>query len=267
MFILKVPGINALGKTKGCERACDLVLNTLKQEIYSNESGKILDFSKLEIREIKLEKSNLEFNNKSIYERAFKIFKNKSQPIFIGGDHSISYGLTRAFFDYVQDSGKEPCLIIFDAHPDLMPFCKEPTHEEWLRKLIDDKFPVENILLVGTRNSHKQELDFLKEKKIRQIKMNQLLENLEDSCDLIMEFSRGKELYVSIDIDVLDPVFAPGTGYCEPGGLTSREFLYILQRINKVKNLRALDIVEINPEKDINNKTIKLGAKILSEFI
>ena len=268
MFIVKVPGINGLGKTKGCEKACNAVLKALREEIYSNESGKILDISKLDLEEIHLDNSNLELSNSLIYKKAFKTFEEKPKTIFLGGDHSISYSLTRAFFDHVQNKGeKEPCLIIFDAHSDLMPPMEYPTHEEWLRKLIDDGFPVQNILLIGARNFDKKELDFIKEKKIRIISMNQLLSDLEDSCDMIMEFTKDKELYVSIDIDIVDPAFAPGTGYCEPGGLTSREFLYIVQRINKVKSLKAVDIVEINPDKDKEGRTVKLGAKILSELI
>jgi agmatinase len=97
--------------------------------------------------------------------------------------------------------------------------------------------------------------------------MNQLQEDLDDTCDIIMEFSNRKELYLSIDIDVIDPVFAPATGYPEPGGLTNRQFLYIIQRMNKIKNLRAIDIVEINPDKDKTGITVKLGAKILGELI
>lgn len=57
-----------------------------------------------------------------------------------------------------------------------------------------------------------------------------------------------------------------GTGYKEPGGLTSREFIYIIQRLNKIKNLRAIDLVEINPEKDVGDMTVKLGAKIVAEL-
>ena len=100
--------------------------------------------------------------------------------------------------------------------------------------------------------------------------MNQLLDDLQDTCDTIMEFSNGKELYVSLDIDVVDPSFAPATGYPEPGGLTSREFIYLVQRINKMKNLKAIDLVEINAEKDkekYNGITIKLGAKIIGELL
>ncbi len=99
--------------------------------------------------------------------------------------------------------------------------------------------------------------------------MNKFADDLEEMCDIIMEFSDKKQLYVSIDIDVVDPAFAPSTGYPEPGGFTSKEFLYLIQRLNKIKNLRGVDIVEINSEmdKENNNFTVKLGAKILSEFL
>jgi arginase family enzyme len=146
---------------------------------------------------------------------------------------------------------------------------KEPTHEEWLRKLVEEGFPKENILIVGARNSHQSEIKFIRENKIKTISINNLTEDLQDMCDTIMEFSNGKELYVSIDIDVIDPVFAPSTGYPEIGGLTSRQFIYLIQRIKKIKTLRAVDIVEINEkmDKENNNLTVKLGAKILAELI
>jgi len=266
MYIVKVPGINGLGRTKGCEGAGNAILNTLKK-IHSNEQGNIIDTSLLDLEEIHLDNSNLELTNDLIYKNSFKVFEEKPKTVFLGGDHSVSYPITRAFFDYCQNSGKEPCLIVFDAHADCMEPMKEPTHEEWLRKLVEDGFPTENILLVGVGNIWKDEIIFLKKHKIKIITMNQLLEDLQDTCDTIMEFSNNKELYVSIDIDVIDPAFAPATGYQEPGGLTSRQFIYLIQRINKIKDLRGIDIIEINPEKDKDNLTIKLGAKILGELL
>ena len=271
MFIVKVPGINGLGKTVGCDTAGNEILKVLKEEIYTNESGKNVELDKLDLEEIHLDNSNLEAANKLIYKNAFKMYESKPKTIFLGGDHSISYSLGKAFLDYCQNSGKEPCLIVFDAHPDCMPVTKGsekyPNHEEWLRALIEQGFPSKNILLVGTRNSDMQETEFLMDKNIRIINMNQLMEDLEETCEIIMEFSDRKELYLSLDIDVVDPAFAIGTGYKEPGGQTSREFIYILGRLNKIKNLRGLDLVEINPKKDENNLTVKLGAKILSEII
>jgi len=76
-------------------------------------------------------------------------------------------------------------------------------------------------------------------------------------------------LYVSLDIDVVDPTFAPATGYPEVGGLTSRQLLYVLHRLKKVKTLRAIDLVEINPAKecDSEKRTVALGAKIVAEML
>lgn len=271
MFIVKVPGINGLGKTNGCEKAGNAILKVLKEEIFSNEQGIPIDFPLLDLEEIHLDNSNLKLTNELIYKNSLEIFETKPKVIFLGGDHSISYSTTKAFLEYCKNSKKKPCLIIFDSHPDLMPVSKGsekfPNHEEWLRGLIDNGFPCENILLVGLRNSAREEITFIKEKKIKTIPIDNLLLDIEDMCDTIMEFSSGKELYVSIDIDVIDPAFAPATGYPEPGGLTSREFVYIIKRLNKVKTLRAVDLVEINPSKDDLGLSVKLGAKILSELL
>lgn len=266
VFVVKVPGINGLGKTSGCEKAGNAILKSL-YGIHSNERSKSIDVNKLNLEEIHLDNSNLELTNELIYKNAFESFEIHPKTIFLGGDHSVSYSLTRAFFDCCSKEGKEPCLIVFDAHADCMDPMKEPTHEEWLRKLIEKGFPVKNILLVGVRNMWKDEIEFLKKHKIQQININSVVDDLDNIADTIMEFASNKELYVSIDIDVVDPAFAPATGYPEPGGLTSREIIYLMQRVNKVKNLRAIDIVEINPKKDVNDITVKLGSKILGELV
>jgi len=269
MQIIKAPGINSADeRTKGCERAGNAVLLALR-EILSNEQGKPIDPMLLDLEEIHLDNNNLKLTNKLIYKNSFEAFEIKNKVIFLGGDHSISYSVGNAFLDYCQNLGKEPCLIVFDGHPDCIIASKEPGHREWLRALIEKGFPVENILLVGVRNSNREEISFLKEKKIKVVEMNKLLVDIEDICDTIMEFANGKELYVSIDIDVVDPAFAPSTGLPEPGGLSSRDIIYLMQRINRIKSLRAVDIVEINSEKDkqFNGITVKLGAKILSELI
>ena len=171
--------------------------------------------------------------------------------------------------EYCKKENKEPCLVVFDAHPDCMePIGPEiPTHEEWLRALIESGFPSENILLVGVRNQDPKEINFLSKNRIKTIHMDKLFQDLENVCDTVMEFASGKEFYLSLDIDIVDPVFAPGTSYSEPGGLTSREMIYLVQRISKVKSLKAIDIVEVNPEGKGGELTVKLGAKILSEFL
>ncbi len=308
MFIVKVPQANSEDE-KGCERSGEQIIKELRK-ISVNESGKEIDADSFDLEEIHLDNSDLKLSDELIYQNSLEIFELKPRTIFLGGDHSITYSIGKAFLEYCNNSTINPCLIVFDSHPDCnfreyksnfvnypsttapnsrtrfyglhanslaTRFLKAPIEKnkefpkniEWLRKLIGDGFPTENILLVGMRNSNKNENDFLKENKIKIMRMNAITENLHEACDTIMEFSRNKELYVSIDISVLDSAFAPATHYSEAGGLSGREFLYIIQRINKIKNLRAVDLTEINEKKDKESKnmTIKLGAKIVSELI
>jgi agmatinase len=269
--IVKVPGINGLGRTKGCERAGNAILDALK-DIHTNEQGKPIDVALLDLEEIHLDNKNPGLTNKLIYENCLEIFKEKPKTIFLGGDHSISYSINRAFLDACRDSEREPCLIVFDAHADcLTPSIASkrgfPTNREWIRGLVEAGFPGKNIMIVGARNMERAELNFLKEQDIRIISMNQIVEDIQDTCDIIMEFSDGKDLYVSIDIDVVDPSSAPSTAHPEPGGLASRQFIYMIQRINKIRNLRGLDLTEINEKNDKDKTTVKLGAKILAELL
>jgi arginase family enzyme len=261
MLIVKIPAINGMGKTNGCEYAPDVLLEQLK-DIYTNEQGKELGFRK---EEVMLNRDDLNQNNNIIFNKAKGIFTNNPEfSLFLGGDHSISYSIVEAFNFCFNDS----CLVVFDSHADCMNNFQPPTHEDWLRVLIEQGIKPENIILVGLRNTHPIELRYLASKKINYFSMKELATNMQECCDGIMELARKfNALYLSIDIDIVDPAFAPATGYIEPAGLTSRELIYFLQRIKLLKNLKAADIVEINPSKDINNMTCKLGAKIIAELI
>ncbi|MBI2449170.1 arginase family protein [Candidatus Pacearchaeota archaeon] len=262
MIIVNIPGINAPGRPLGCELAFSKILENLKQ-IHSNEKGIPIIMQKTE--EINLNNSNIQESIALIYEKAKNILNENEKPIFIGGDHSISYPLMKAF----SEKNKDPFLIVFDAHPDLMPAMKEPTHEEWLRKCIEDKLvSTENIILIGVRNSDKEEIKFINENKIKTIDCNIILNDIEQTTFHIMELANKNKnpVYISIDIDVLDPAFAPGTSYHEPAGLTPRQLIYMLQRLKLLKNLKAIDIVEVNPKLD-NGQTSKLAAKIIAELL
>tara|TARA_Y100000310_G_scaffold345234_1_gene462982 strand:- start:4434 stop:5246 length:813 start_codon:yes stop_codon:yes gene_type:complete len=270
MFVVKVPRVNNLNKIDGFKNSGELIIKELRN-IKVNEQGKLVDPNLLDLEEIHLDNSNPKYSNELIYKNSSEIFEKKPRVIFLGGDNSISYSTGKAFLKHCNENEKQPCLIVFSSHCNCFDLEDEetPISEAWLKSLIDKGFPKENILLVGIRNFNLNEVGFLKNNNIKLISMNFLLEDLQEICDTIMEFSNGKELYVSIDISVIDPVFAPSTICKEIGGLTSRQFLYLIQRINKMNNLRAVDLVNINAEEDIknNNLTIKLGAKILSELL
>ncbi|MEX0920841.1 MAG: arginase family protein [Candidatus Pacearchaeota archaeon] len=268
VFIVRVPGINSNGKTKGCKNAGLKIIESLR-EIGSNEKGIPIDTRLFDFEEIHLDNSNLELTHELISKNSLKIFEEKPKTIFLGGDHSISYPLVNSFFKNSEKAGKEPCLMIFDSLSDCLDMkdLKFPSNREWVKELVENGFPPENIFLIGVRDLDLSEISFLNKNKIKVLKMNQILENIDDSCDILMEFSKGREVYISVDIGVLDPAFSPGSTHNIPGGLTSRQLIYFIQRLNKIKTLRAADIVEVNPKKDYKEMTVKLAAKILSELV
>ena len=232
MKIVKVEKSDGRLETKGCVKGASNILEQLKSILLS-EGYKVLNYE----------------------------IVSGEGDLFLGGDHSISFDVF----------SKNPCegLLIFDAHPDVYQEFDSATHLDWLKFLIDTKkLKGENVMIIGLRNFHKKEIDYLREKKIKFLTMKNIFDNgVVNVCDGIMEFaSQFKSLYLSVDIDVVDPAFAPGVGYAEPGGLSSRELIYFIQRLKNLKNLRKIDIVEINVEKDINNITAKLAAKLIYEL-
>lgn len=201
-----------------------LILDNL-QKIQTNESGKIIDFDSLIIK--------------------YDFEKNFNERIIVLNDHS--------FNDFIKKN-KEICLIIFDSKLDL-------NNRKTICNLINDGF--KNILFVGIRNFKKDELIFLKDHKINFIGINSFLEHLNDSCDTIMEFSYGKNLYLIINFNVLDPAFIKNNN--EVGGLTSRQFFYIINRMSKMKNLQVVELMINNLNND--ELTIKIVTKTISEML
>ena len=263
MQIIRVRLINANGKTNGCEKAPVEVIKALRS-IGSTENGRLIDVDKLNLEEIHVDLSNVEEANHLIFENSKEIFERNQKSFFIGGDHSISYSIVKAFSKIEEN----PLLIIFDSHVDCISPGREPTHEEWLRKLIEEGFDSRKVIIISLRDLWKDEIDFLKENNITWIKMDLLREDLTGICDLVMERAiKSSGFYISLDIDCVDPAFAPGTGYLDPVGMSSRDLIYFIKRLSLLRNFRGADIVEINPDKDINGMTVKLGAKLLAEMI
>ena len=262
MRVIKVPsGLGGLGKGNGAAAAPDKILSQLK-ELYLNEEGRL---PVLDVDAVALVENNFAETSQRIYAQAKEEFAKQQPLIFLGGDHSITFHLAKAFAEQHDNPG----IVIFDAHPDAENDFMPPTQEDLLPALVNTgAIKPQNILLVGIRNWDKNEIAFLKHHNIKYYHMKEISEEgIKEVCHAVMSVAREfGALYISVDIDVVDPAFAPGTGYIEPAGMTSRELLFCLQKLKLLKNLKAMDIVEINPEKDVNDMTAKLGAKILFEM-
>ena len=95
--------------------------------------------------------------------------------------------------------------------------------------------------------------------------MNKFIEfDMATFTDMIMEKIKDWDIRISFDIDVIDPAFAPATGCPSPGGFMPREIFYIFNRLRYIKNIKAIDFVEYNPEKDKNNGTLDIITKMIS---
>jgi agmatinase len=244
MKIVGVSAINALGN-KGPENMPKAVFGELKKEY------DIWEF----------DNSNVEESQKDMLKKSRDFFLGSNKFCFVGGDHSITYPIFSSF----REKFRAPFLVVMDAHADSMKPMKEPTHEEFLRAIIEDGMDPRRIILIGARRIEPAEEAFLKEKGV---KVFSEIGDLEAATDYITERAMGHDVYVSIDIDVVDPAYAPGVNYPEVAGLSSRDFFYILKRLFRIKSLKAIDVVEAVPEKDekYDNRTIKLCAKVVEEF-
>lgn len=236
----------SLDKNKGCELF----------------PKKIFSFYSIKKEIIKIKKNDNEETDKQIYLKSKKIFNEKEFPFFIGGDHSITYSEFKAFAEKFEN----PALIVFDAHADCAQFFKPVSHEDMNKVLIEEGIlKKENLLLIGVRKIYEIEKKWLKEKKIKQITAKEIHNSIEKSKQKLNEFLKNKKnLFISIDCDVFSPEIMPATGYLEKNGLNEKQFFELLEIILKTKKVKAMDLVEINPLKDIKNKGLNLGKKIIN---
>ncbi len=237
----------------GCEKAPDAILETLSFD------G--------EIDGVNVVENSLDETEENIYKKAKETFsENKNEFIvFLGGDHSITYGTFKAF----SEQAKKPALLIFDAHPDCVADFSPISHEDLVRAAVNEGMvDVERLLLAGIRKVDAIEEKFIREKKLNVVYEKEIKSDFEKAKKKISGFiADNKEIYLSIDIDVLSPEEAPGTGYLEKGGLTKKELSDLLDIVKQSGNVKAMDLVEVNPSKDRGGRTAGAAAGMLQKFI
>lgn len=187
-----------------------------------------------------------------------EIAKKGKMVVILGGEHSLTYGTYTSF-------PKETGYVVFDAHYDLRDSYADVrlSHAAYLRRIVEDRGP-DNVVHVGARAFVQEELAFLKDQKISTISDKQIRDG--QGPKLIKDaLSVFNDAYVSVDLDVLDPAYAPGVGTPEAVGITSREMFDMVYAMEDNK-ISCLDIVELNPTYD-NGATAVLAAKIMSTII
>jgi len=230
----------------------------------------------VDIENVKIETKEVKKNIMEIREFVNNIYKQNAEviPVMIGGDHFCSYPVIKAVGENFNKKN-EFGVLIFDAHLDLYEKWDKEVHSHATvsHRIFDLEYITnKNLLIVGTRDIDIPELNFAGRENIEHIKAHILIDvGLENYIKKISSFFKNSNinyLYVSIDIDVLDPSTAPGTGYGIPGGFSYRELWKILKELSKEFNIVGFDLVEVAPNFDLpNNLTSILASKLIIEFI
>ena len=205
---------------------------------------------------------NIENLNTNDQKKAFQTIKSVIQDeltndrycICIGGDHSITYPIISAYSPFFPKIN----IVHFDAHPDLYEnFDDNPfSHASPFARIMENNL-ASSLTQIGIRTMNEHQKSQTIQYGVNVIAMNQF------SSDLKLNFV--DPVYISIDLDGLDPAFAPGVSHPEPGGLSTREVIDIISNIDG--RVIGADIVEYNPDRDINNLTAITAAKLLKEVM
>lgn len=175
-------------------------------------------------------------------------------PLILGGDHSITYPIVRAFSQRYRLID----ILHFDAHPDLYDtYNGDPFSHACPFARIMEEGLAKRVIQVGIRSATATHRMKAETYGVQMLEMKDWSEHV--------EIAFTNPVYLSFDMDALDPAFAPGVSHAEPGGLSTRQVLQLIHKLDA--ELIGLDIVEFNPSRDISEITAAAAVKILKEVI
>jgi len=212
-------------------------------------------------------KKILDFGNiprEDLYKLIFDIISAKKLPITIGGDHSITTVILQAIYE--AEKGDKITLLYFDAHPDFV-----SSTRNYYGSVITDSFNYIDFTkstLIGTRAAEPEELENASRQKLEVITPIDIIESgINAIVKKIISKCGSSSVYLSIDLDCMDPGVSPGVSVPAPGGLFPLDLIYIIKKISEGAQIVGMDIVELCPDYDLNQNTANHAARILMEAI
>jgi agmatinase len=189
-------------------------------------------------------------------------------PIVLGGDHSISIPVFQAQRERYKD--QRLGVLWVDAHPDLCDVFtgSKLSHACVLRRALEFGIEPQDVCLVGVRSWEEQEIDLIENGGLNVYTAALVAERGMKSvaASAYSKLSGCDAVHISLDIDCLDPAFAPGTGIPDSGGLTSREVITLIKSMQGLP-LVGLDVVEVSPPIDPSEATVFAALKIIMEYV
>jgi len=199
-----------------------------------------------------------------VYEDAKRIVDDKKFPIMLGGEHSLSYAPVKACYD-ACDEKDDFAVLVLDAHFDLRTDFRglKNNHACVSRHIIDNI--TKNYVSIGIRSGPREEWMHAKDTGIKYFSADDVCEmGIKEIIKETAEYLNSDHIYLSLDMDALDPAYCPGLGTPEPFGMTDREVREVLRAF--APKTIGFDIVEIAPEYD-NGQSAILATKLMREFI
>ena len=248
-------------RRKGTSRGPDTIRIASNETEFFEREGKIIPTNAM--RGNLLDKKILDLGNagrEQLPGIIFDIISRGKMPIIIGGDHSIT---TIALRQIGKMLGKIS-LFYFDAHPDFV-----SSTNNYYGSIMTDSAEFINFkksMLIGTRAAEAEEIENATKAGLEIITPMDLAELGPSKLARRLDNKTGHKKYISIDLDCVDPAFAPGVSVPCPGGISSTNLIYLVKRAVQ-SGIIAMDIVELCPDFDLNNITACLAAKIISESI
>jgi guanidinopropionase len=226
------------------------------------EKYRIADFGDLPVNPLSIEDTFRRIEN-----GLAPILDAGARAVCVGGDHSISLPILRA----VAKKHGPVALIQFDAHSDLWDeyFGSKYSHGTPFRRAIEEGLLLpKSVLQVGLRGQvyGEEDFDFARAHGVKWVTVEEFHSQGMRLMEPLLKKSRGKPVYVTLDIDALDPAFAPGTGTPQVGGLTSMQILDLVRALAGL-NIVGCDVVEVSPPFDTGEITSLLAANLLYEFL
>ena len=192
---------------------------------------------------------------KKVREFTAMILEKNKFPIILGGEHSVTSGVVQAFPEDIA-------VLSLDAHIDFREkYENEPNNHACVIRRIADHINISNIAMLGVRSAEKKEFEDAKKQGLFHIDSFTIRETgIKKSIDETKKHLKNKRIYLSLDIDVVDPAYAPGASTPEPFGLTPFDVLECIESFSS--QLAGFDVVEVCPPYG-RGETALLAAKFI----
>jgi agmatinase len=252
-------------KRKGASKGPDSLRTASNSFEFFEREGKIIPICPM--KGTLKNKKIFDFGNTSredLYKLVFDIVSARKLPITIGGDHSITTVILQAIHDALGDD--KISLLYFDAHPDFV-----SSTRNYYGSVITDSSDYINFaksILIGTRaaeleelqNASKHGLEIITPLDITEFGINATAKKVISKCG-------SSKVYLSLDLDCMDPGVAPGVSVPAPGGLFPLDLIYMIKKISENLQIVGMDVVELTPDYDLNQNTANHASRIVMEAI